>query len=115
MKIAIPTENKKGLNDKVTEHFGRCNTFTFLNEKGELIEIIDNKSQLGLLPPQLLKKHGANVLLCKALGLKAFDLCKQLGIEVYISKAKTVKEIFKEWKNKKIKKANFENICKHGK
>jgi len=42
MKIAIPTDNKKGLKDTVAEHFGRCLTYTFLNGKGEVLKIIDN-------------------------------------------------------------------------
>jgi len=45
MKIVIPTNNRKGLDDKVAEHFGRCLTYTFLNENGEVIEIVDNTSE----------------------------------------------------------------------
>ncbi len=114
MKIVIPTNNKKGLEDTVAEHFGRCLTYTFLNEKGEVVEIIDNTSEhtggIGL-PPELMKKHGANILLCKDLGPRALTLCSQLGIDVYVNQAETVKEIFKMWKNNKIKKAGEEDVC----
>jgi predicted Fe-Mo cluster-binding NifX family protein len=114
MKIVIPTDNKKGLNDTVAQHFGRCKTYTFLDEKGRVLEIINNISEhMGGsgLPPELMKKHGANVLLCKGLGPRALNLCKQLGIDVYVCQAKIVKEIFEMWKNKRIKKANFEDVC----
>jgi len=114
MKIVIPTNGKRGLDDTVAEHFGRCNTYTFLDEKGNVAEIIDNTSEhMGGsgLPPELMKKHGANILLCKGLGPRALNLCKQLGIDVYVCQAKTVKEIFEMWKTKKIKKANFEDVC----
>jgi len=114
MRIVIPTNSKKGLSDAVAEHFGRCNTYTFLNEKGEVIEIIDNTSEHGGgsgLPPELMREHGANVLLCRNLGPRALSLCKQLGIEVYVCQAETVKEIFELWKNNKIKKAGFEDVC----
>jgi len=114
MKIVIPTNSKRGLDDAVAEHFGRCNTYTFLNEKGEVIEIIDNTSEhMGGsgLPPELMKKHGANVLLCRGLGSRALNLCKQFGIDVYVCQAETVKEIFELWKNNKIKKADFEDVC----
>lgn len=118
MKIVIPTDNNKGLNDIVAEHFGRCNTYTFLDEKGKVIEIINNTSEhmggIGL-PPELMKKHGANILLCSGLGPRAIDLCKQLKIDVYVIKAKTVKEIFAIWKNKKVKKAGFDDICEEHK
>ena len=114
MKIVIPTDSKKGLDDPVAEHFGRCNTYTFLDEKGKVIEIIDNTGEHGSgsrLPPKLMKKHKADVLLCKGLGPRALNLCKQLGIDVYVIQAETVKEIFEMWKSKKLKKADFEDVC----
>ena len=116
MRIVIPTDNKKGLDDSIVEHFGRCQTYTFLNEKGEVIEIIDNTSEHGGgrgLPPELMKKYGADVLLCKGLGSRALNLCKELGIDVYVYQAERVKDIFELWKNNKLKKASIENVCQH--
>ena len=114
MKLVIPTNGRKGVEDTVAGHFGRCLTYTFLNEKGEVIEIIDNTSEhMGgsELPPELMKKHGANILLCGDLGPRALSLCEKLGIDVYVSQAKTVKEIFEMWKNNKLKKAGTEDVC----
>jgi len=115
MKIVIPTNNKTGLDDEIAEHFGRCLTYTFLNEKGEVIEMIDNTSEhmggIGL-PPELMKKHGANILLCKGLGSKAISLCQELGIDVYVHQAETVKDIFDLWKDNKLEKAGLEDACK---
>jgi len=114
MRIVIPTDNKKGLSDKVAEHFGRCNTYTFLDEKGEIVKIIENTSEhMGGkgLPAELMKKHGADVLLCKGLGPRALNLCNELDIIVYVCQAETVKEIFELWKNKKIEKAGLEDVC----
>ena len=113
MKLVIPTNNKKGLEDTVAEHFGRCLAYTFLNEKGEVVEIIDNTSEhMGGkgLPPELMKKHGADILLCKDLGPRALALCSQLGIDVYVNQVETVREIFEIWKNNKIKKADAEDV-----
>lgn len=118
MKIVIPTNNKKGLNDKIAEHFGRCLTYTFLNEKGDVVEIIDNTSEhMGGkgLPPELMKKHGADILLCKDLGPRALNLCQELEIEVYVCQAETVKEIFEMWESNKIKKAGTEDVCEEHK
>ena len=118
VKLAIPTNNKKGLEDTVAEHFGRCLTYTFLNEKGEVLEIIDNPSEhmggIGL-PPELMKKHGADILLCKDLGPRALALCSELGIDVYVHQAETVKEMFEMWENDKIKKAGAEDVCEQHK
>jgi predicted Fe-Mo cluster-binding NifX family protein len=114
MKIVIPTDNKKGLGDSVAQHFGRCKTYTFLDEDGKVIEIIENTSEHAGgtgLPPELMKKHGADILLCKDLGIRALKLCKELEIDVYVSDAETVKEIFELWKNNKLTKANTEDVC----
>jgi len=118
MKLVIPTNSKKGLDDKIAEHFGRCFTYTFLNEKGEIIEIIDNISEhMGGdgLPPELMKKHGANVLLCRGLGPRAINLCKELGIDVYVYEANTVRDIFNLWQSNKLKKAGAEDSCEQHK
>lgn len=118
MEIVIPTDDKKGLDSTVAEHFGRCKTYTFLDEKGNVIEIISNTSEhMGGtgLPPELMKKHGADILLCGGLGPRALDLCKQLGIDVYVCQARTPKEIFELWKNKKIKRADFGDVCEEHK
>ena len=114
MKIAIPTNGKTGLDDTVAQHFGRCRTFTFLDEEGNIVEIIDNTSQhMGGrgVPPKLMKEHGANILLCKGLGPRALDLCTQLGIEVFVCEADTVKNIFTIWKSGRISKADFDDVC----
>ncbi len=104
MRIAIPTDDKKGLEGRIAEHFGKANYYTFLDENRELIEIIDNTSEGkggSGLPPELIKNHGATVLLCKVIGPKAIELCKKLGIEVYIKQAETVIELFNLFKREK--------------
>ncbi len=114
MKIVVPTDDKKGLDNAVAEHFGRCRTYTFLDEDGNVIETIDNTSEhMGGtgLPPELMKKHGATVLLCRGLGPRAIELCRDLEIDVYVCHADTVKELFDIWKSGKVKKAGSDNAC----
>ncbi|HOX29908.1 MAG TPA: NifB/NifX family molybdenum-iron cluster-binding protein [Candidatus Paceibacterota bacterium] len=114
MKIAIPTNAKLGLDDEVAVHFGRCATYTFIDENGKVVEIIDNTSEhMGGkgLPPELLKTHGSDVLLCVDIGPRAIDLCAKFGIDVYVIKERTVKGIFEAWRSNKIKKAGIQNAC----
>ena len=115
-RIVVPTEGKGGIEGKVATHFGRCDTYTFLDSAGNLIEVIKNTSKhMGGtgLPPELMKEHGADVLLCKGLGMKAFNRCKELGIDVYVCQADTAKEIFNKWKNCSLNKANPDDTCRH--
>ncbi|HDQ22398.1 MAG TPA: dinitrogenase iron-molybdenum cofactor biosynthesis protein [Candidatus Uhrbacteria bacterium] len=116
MKIVIPTNSKKGLDDQIAEHFGRCLTYTFLNEKGEVLEIIENIGEhMGgeILPPELMKEHRADVLICHDLGPRALTLCQKLGIEVYTCQTETVKDCFELWQNKKLKKAGLNDVCEN--
>jgi predicted Fe-Mo cluster-binding NifX family protein len=118
MKIVIPTDGQKGLNETVAQHFGRSLTYTFLNEKGEVIEIIKNTSEhMGGqgLPPELMRLHGASVLLCHDLGPKALNLCEEYGINVYTSQAEIVKDIFAMWRDDKLKKAGEGDACERHK
>lgn len=114
MKIVIPTDDKKGLDSKITEHFGRCKTYTFLDENGTILEIIDNTSEhMGGqgLPPELMKKNNANVLLCRGLGSRALDLCQKYGIKVYVKNVENVKNIFEMWKENQLQKATSDDVC----
>ena len=118
MKLVVPTDGSKGLNDKIAGHFGRCQTYTFLSEQGEVTEIINNASEHGGgpgLPPELIKKHGADVLLCGDIGPRAISLCQELGIDVYVYQANTVREIFDLWRDHKLTSAGAEDACEtHG-
>jgi predicted Fe-Mo cluster-binding NifX family protein len=114
MRIIIPTNGSGGLDEPVAQHFGRCQTYTLLDGQGKVLQVIDNTStHMGGdgLPPELMKKHGADVLLCRGIGPRAMALCRELGIDVYVSNAGTVKEIFGQWKDKGIKKAGLSDVC----
>jgi len=99
------------------EEFFDINYKTELSEnirKGEVIEIIDNTSEhMGGsgLPPELMKKHQADVLLCGDIGPRAISLCTELGIEVYICRVSTVKEAFDLWQKNQLKKADTGDAC----
>jgi len=117
-KIVIPTDGSKGIDERVAEHFGRCPTYTFMNEKGRVVEIIKNTSEhMGGsgLPPELMKKHEADVLLCRGLGPRALNLCRQFGINVYVCQVETVGKIFEAWKHGKISLAGANNVCEQHK
>jgi len=115
MKIAIPTKGKKGLKEMVSDHFGRCDTYTILNEKGDIIEYIDNNSihsQGEFFPPEILKNNDIDTVICKELGPRALQFLRKLRIAVYISSGSTVQDIFENWKNNKKLHATMKDICK---
>jgi len=114
MKIAIPTNNQPAPDAVIAEHFGRCNFYSIFNQQGELIEVIKNNGQhMGgsLNPPQILKKHKIDILICKNLGPKAIDLCDQLKIKVYLCTENNTKTCLNLFINNKLDKASQKFAC----
>jgi predicted Fe-Mo cluster-binding NifX family protein len=69
LKMAVATQNKGGLNDEVSEVFGRAETFTIVEvEEGQIenLEILEN--------PGLSYKHGTGPIIVKLLVDSGVDL-----------------------------------------
>ncbi|MGM0440603.1 MAG: NifB/NifX family molybdenum-iron cluster-binding protein [Chlamydiota bacterium] len=115
MKVAVPSEGRKGLEEKVAEHFGRCAAYTILDGEGEVLDIIDNISshQGGSgLPPELLKSHNVDHLLCRGIGTKALQMCQNFGIKVYVADSSNVEELVKNWLDHQLPLASLNDTCK---
>lgn len=83
MKLAIAKNN-----EFVHEFFGSCNDFMLVEiVDGEVKskEFIFNDTDTHKLRPAYLKSLGVNALVIKGLGLTAYDLLHENGIEVYTS------------------------------
>ncbi len=83
MKLAIAKNN-----EFVHEFFGSCNDFMLVEiVDGEVKskEYIFNDTDTHKLRPAYLKSLGVNALVIKGLGLTAYDLLHENGIEVYTS------------------------------
>ena len=115
MKIAIPTEGEKGLQESVANHFGRCKTYTIVDKDGNLVGVMKNiSSHFGgeKLPPELMKDLGINILLCRGIGSKALTLFQKFKIDVFIGYEMSVLELFNKWKEGCLISADMTNVCK---
>ncbi|HIE13875.1 TPA: hypothetical protein EYP70_01240 [Candidatus Bathyarchaeota archaeon] len=81
MRIAIPTKGYKGLDDQVSEVFGRSPTFTFVEIVNGSITNVDVVSN-----PAIAYKHGAGPIVVKMLADRNVDvaLSKEFGLGVSI-------------------------------
>ncbi len=111
MKIAIPTNDKIN----VANHFGRCLLFLVFDENLKVInEVINTSEHMGGngLPPELLRKNGVDVLLCKDLGPNAIKVCQEQGVRVYkFYDIEKVSDLAKLWKSGKLSEATLEDGC----
>lgn len=114
MRIAIPSNGHKGMDEEVCPHFGQAMTFTVYNTETKEIEIIENTSShrggTGL-PPDLLADNGIDAIICGGVGRKAIELFAQRGIKVYSGAIDTVKDTLELWDVGLIKEASLDNAC----
>lgn len=91
MLIAIPSDEKTGLDSAISEHFGHCGAFTLVAvEGGEIgeVSILENggHEQGGCMAPvQLLKEKGVEVLLAGGMGQRPLSGFLGVGIAVHSS------------------------------
>jgi predicted Fe-Mo cluster-binding NifX family protein len=115
MKLCIPTMGGGGLDDAVSDHFGRAPTFTVVDTETNEVLVIKNRSEhMGGLgkPPEHVAKTGAKVLLCSGLGPRAIDMLVGFGIEVFVGATGTAKDAIGMWKEGKLTPANHDVACK---
>ena len=88
-RIAIPSQEKGGLEGQRSGHFGHCDVFTLVDVKeGEIqeITIVPNQehAQGGcMVPVNLLSSHKVNALIVGGIGKRPLAGFNQAGIDVY--------------------------------
>ncbi|MCA6213743.1 MAG: hypothetical protein PWP49_1418 [Thermococcaceae archaeon] len=98
MRIAIPAEDDKGLESKVSGHFGRAKYFVFVDVEenqikgAEVVEVPFDEHAPGDLP-NFVKEHGGSVVLAYGMGRRAIDYFNQLGIEVVTGAYGKIKDV----------------------
>lgn len=114
MKVAVPTKGDRGLNEEVGEHFGRVPTYTIVDLDSNEVTVIDNTSHHKGgegYPPELLAEHGVDVMLCQGLGRRAIQMFTDLGIDVCIGAAGTVRDTIQAFKADELQSADTGDAC----
>ena len=81
MKIAIATEE-----NKISGHFGRCENFTIVELKEELVvksELVNTQGNLHGSLPKFLKSLGVDVVISGGMGSGAMQSLHNHGIKIY--------------------------------
>lgn len=103
-RIAIATNERGGLEDTVSEVFGRANTFTIVDVEDDgvkSVEVIQNpavsyKYGAGPIVVKMLVDSGVNVVLAAELGLGASALLEQHNVtNITIEPGSSVNETIK--------------------
>ncbi|MCL6591774.1 MAG: NifB/NifX family molybdenum-iron cluster-binding protein [Firmicutes bacterium] len=115
MKICIPTLGEKGLDERVSEHFGSAPYFTIVDLDSDGVEVINNQNQHhshGQCHPMgAISGKGVNGVVCGGMGRRAVELLNREGIKVYLGKGNIVKNIIAEYKEGNLPELTAESAC----
>lgn len=106
MKLVIPA-NGVDLDAPTSPVFGRCQTFIFVNPETLEFEVLPNPAAAasagaGVQAAQLVIQHGAQAVLARSLGPKAFGLIQSAGVTAYVLEGATVREALLAFKSKRL-------------
>lgn len=114
MKVGIPTMGDSGLDESVSQHFGRASTFTIVDTEADEVRVVPNSRSHrkgSSMPPEKLDQEGVQVMLCSDLGPKAINMFEQFGIEVFVGAEGKVRDALESWKAGKLEEATEKEAC----
>jgi predicted Fe-Mo cluster-binding NifX family protein len=103
MRIAISSEENKGLDSTVAQHFGRCPYFVLVDLEGhevKQVSTVDNPFYARHEPgqvPGFIHSQEANVMLAGGMGHRAISFFEQYGIEAATGAAGTVRKALEQY------------------
>jgi len=112
MKIAIPTDDKRGLQDMVAEHFGRAKNFLVYDTETKIFEIFSNPEVGGRkeLPPDFLYRQKVKTIIVFSLGPMAYNKFKNYNILMFKAIEGTVEENLEKFESNQLEKLKKEDI-----
>ncbi len=102
-RIAVTSEDLRGLDAQVGQHFGRCPAYTLVEVAGDgtlRANAIENPHAAGHGPgqvPAFIHDQGADVLLTGGIGGRAIAALRTYGIQVSAGHDASVREAVEAW------------------
>lgn len=110
MKVAISTDG-----DYVSEHFGRCPSYTIVDIKDGRVfhkEVIANPGHQPGLIPQFLHHRGVECIVAGGMGMRAMGFFEEAGIQAILGASGKIDDVIRELHNGTLK--GGESLCKPG-
>ena len=121
--IAIPSMGEGGLNDIMSQRFGRCNSFTFVELKdNEVISVKSVQNQAmnamggaGIQAAETVGNNNANIVIAGFIGPNAANALNALNLKIYHAPDKqiSIKEIIELYKNNALEQITSANVGSH--
>ncbi|MBN2566756.1 NifB/NifX family molybdenum-iron cluster-binding protein [Candidatus Woesearchaeota archaeon] len=114
MRILIPTDGAGGEDAPVASHLGRCGSFTVVDEKGRVIETVENAGRHhggSATPAEQCLSLRPDVVLCHGLGRNAVTVFGKAGVRVMVSLGERAADILHAWQAGEARDALYEEAC----
>jgi len=118
IRIAVPSNEKGGLEAERSGHFGRCDCFTVLiydkDKKFKSVEIVENPPHVEggcLTPVNLLASHKVSAIVVGGIGGRPLAGFQSVGIEVLVSDGTHVKDVKENYEKGKVSPISAEHVC----
>jgi len=110
MKVAISTDN-----NIVSEHFGRCPSFTIVEIEGDKLikkDIISNPGHHPGFLPAFLRERGVGCIIAGGMGARAMGLFEEAGIKTILGISGNIDDVIISILKGTLK--GGESLCKPG-
>lgn len=121
--VAVPSDGEGGLNDNMSQRFGRCPSFTIVTvEGGEIKEVkgVPNNAAntmggAGIQAAQTVGNHGAQEVIVGFLGPNAGESLKAMKLKIFQAPNKqiTIKEIIDLYIKGELQEIDSANVGAH--
>lgn len=104
MRIALSTDDDRGLDAVLSHHFGRCPYYTFVDVEGQEVREVKSvpnpfyreHGQPGQVP-DFIHNQGAQVIIAGGMGSRAVNFFQQFGIEPITGASGKVKDVIEAY------------------
>ncbi|HBR21238.1 MAG TPA: dinitrogenase iron-molybdenum cofactor [Nitrospiraceae bacterium] len=110
MRIAISTDG-----DFVSEHFGRCPSFTVVDIEDDRVTstmVLENPGHQPGAIPQFLHQKGVECIVAGGMGMRARGYFDEAGIQAILGVSGKINNVIKELQNGTLQ--GGESLCKPG-
>jgi len=115
MKICIPTMDNRGLEGKVSGHFGSAPFFTLVDTESGACEIIakdgHGHEHGGCAPVALLTPHDLDAVVCMGMGRGAIMKFGQAGINVLVAESEQVSKVVTAAREGSLRQLSAQDAC----
>jgi len=125
MRIAFASEDKLGLDGKISMHFGRCPFYTFLDMDGDQVkawQVVDNPYFGNHVPgkvPEFIHSQKTDVMIAGGMGPRAIEFFDGYGIEAVTGAFGKIKDMLDAYLRGELRGAgachhDHPESCGHG-